>query len=108
MWLMLQQDEPSDYVVATGLAHSVRECLEIAFDHVGLPIDDHVVIDPALRRPAEVEHLVGNASKAKQVLGWEPEVDFEQLIRMMVDADLALLSGAGPHSGRGRWRVAAE
>jgi GDPmannose 4,6-dehydratase len=108
MWLMLQQDEPGDYVVATGLAHSVRECLEIAFDHAGVAIDDHVVLDPALRRPAEVEHLVGNASKAKQVLGWEPEVDFEQLIRMMVDADLALLSGSGPYSGRGRWRVAAE
>jgi GDPmannose 4,6-dehydratase len=108
MWLMLQQDTPSDYVVATGLAHSVRECLEIAFDHAGLPVDDHVVIDPALRRPAEVEHLVGDASKAKRVLGWEPEVDFERLIRMMVDADIALLSGSRPQSSRDRWRVAAE
>jgi GDPmannose 4,6-dehydratase len=108
MWLMLQQDEPSDYVVATGIAHSVRECVEIAFDHAGLPVDDHVVIDPALRRPAEVEHLVGDASKAKRVLGWEPKVDFERLIRMMVDADMALLSGSGPQSSLDRWRVAAE
>jgi GDPmannose 4,6-dehydratase len=91
MWLMLQQDEPSDYVIATGIAHSVRECLEIAFDHAGIPIDDHVVIDESFRRPAEVEHLVGDASKAKRLLGWEPTVDFEQLIRMMVDADLELL-----------------
>src|SRR5450755_3504454 len=98
MWLMLQQDEPSDYVVATGIAHSVRDCVEVAFEHVGLPLGDHVVLDPAYLRPAEVEHLVGDASKAKRVLGWEPEVSFEQLIRMMVDADLALLRhqlGAG-------------
>ncbi len=91
MWLMLQQDEPQDYVVATGVAHSVRDCLEIAFDHAGLPIDDHVVIDPTLMRPAEVDNLVGDASKARRLLGWEPRVSFEQLIRMMVDADLALL-----------------
>jgi GDPmannose 4,6-dehydratase len=91
MWLMLQQDQPDDYVVATGVAHSVRDCLEIAFDHAGLTIDDHVVIDESLKRPAEVEHLIGDASKARRMLGWEPEVDFEQLIRMMVDADLALL-----------------
>jgi GDPmannose 4,6-dehydratase len=91
MWLMLQQDEPSDYVIATGVSHSVRDCLEIAFDHAGLPIDDRVVIDESLKRPAEVEHLVGDASKAKRVLGWEPSVSFEQLIRMMVDTDLALL-----------------
>ena len=91
MWLMLQQDQPDDYVVATGAAHSVRDCLEIAFDHAGLSVDDHVEIDPALLRPAEVEHLVGDASKARQLLGWEPKVSFEQLIRMMVDADQALL-----------------
>ncbi len=91
MHTMLQQDEPSDYVIATGIAHSVRDCLEIAFDHAGVPIDDHVVIDESLRRPAEVEHLVGDASKAKQVLGWEPSIHFEELIRMMVDADLELL-----------------
>ncbi len=93
MWLMLQQDAPADYVVATGKSHSVRQCLEIAFDHAGLAIDDSVVLDPALLRPAEVEHLVGDASKAKRVLGWEPELSFEELIRMMVDADLALLKG---------------
>jgi GDPmannose 4,6-dehydratase len=92
MWMMLQQDRPDDYVVATGVAHSVRDCLEVAFDQAGLECDSHVVIDPSLKRPAEVEHLIGDASKARRVLSWEPEVDFEQLIRMMVDADLALLS----------------
>jgi GDPmannose 4,6-dehydratase len=91
MWLMLQQDQPEDYVIASGAAHSVRDCLEIAFDHAGLPIDDHLEIDPSLLRPAEVEHLVGDASKAKQILGWEPEVSFEALIRMMVESDQALL-----------------
>jgi GDPmannose 4,6-dehydratase len=91
MWLMLQQDQPDDFVIATGSAHSVRECLEVAFDHAGLQIDEHVVIDASLKRPAEVEHLIGDASKAKRQLGWEPEVSFEELIRMMVDADLALL-----------------
>jgi GDPmannose 4,6-dehydratase len=91
MWMMLQQDEPDDYVIATGVGHSVRECVEVAFDHAGVSIDDHVVIDPSFLRPAEVEHLVGDASRAKEKLGWEPEVSFEQLIRMMVDADLALL-----------------
>ena len=91
MWMMLQQDEPDDYVIATGVAHSVRECVEVAFDHAGVSIDDHVVIDPSFLRPAEVEHLIGDAGKAREKLGWEPEVSFEQLIRMMVDADLALL-----------------
>jgi len=91
MWMMLQRDEAEDYVVATGTAHSVRECLEIAFDHAGLSVDDHFEIDPTQLRPAEVEHLIGDAGKAKQVLGWEPQVSFEALIRMMVDADLALL-----------------
>jgi GDPmannose 4,6-dehydratase len=91
MWLMLQQDEPDDYVIATGVAHSVRHCVEVAFEHAGVSIDDHVVIDPSFLRPAEVEHLIGDASKARSVLGWEPEVSFEELIRTMVDADLALL-----------------
>jgi GDPmannose 4,6-dehydratase len=91
MWLMLQQDEPDDYVVATGVAHSVRDCVEVAFDHVGLAPDDYVVLDHSFLRPAEVEHLIGDASKARRVLGWEPVVSFEQLIRMMVDADLARL-----------------
>ncbi len=91
MWMMLQQDTPDDYVVATGVAHSVRKCLDIAFDQAGLSADDHLALDPALIRPAEVEHLIGDASKAKERLGWQPETDFEQLIRMMVDADLVLL-----------------
>jgi GDPmannose 4,6-dehydratase len=91
MWLMLQRDEPEDFVIATGEAHSVREALEVAFDHAELSIDDHVVIDRGLLRPAEVEHLIGDATKARRILGWEPEVNFEQLMRMMVDADLELL-----------------
>ncbi len=91
MWLMLQQDEPQDFVIATGESHSVRECLEVAFDHAGLSIEDHLVIDPALIRPAEVEHLIGDATKARRLLGWEPEVSFEALIRMMVDSDVELL-----------------
>jgi GDPmannose 4,6-dehydratase len=91
MWLMLQQDMAEDFVIATGVTHSVRECVEVAFDHVGLDLDSHVVIDPRFLRPAEVEHLIGDASKARRILGWEPKVDFESLIRMMVDADLALL-----------------
>jgi GDPmannose 4,6-dehydratase len=70
----------------------VRECVEIAFDQAGIPIDDHVVLDPTFLRPAEVDELVGDSSKAKRDLGWEPEVSFEQLIRMMVDADLTLLA----------------
>jgi GDPmannose 4,6-dehydratase len=87
MWRMLQQDEAGDYVVATGVAHSVRKCLEVAFDHVGLEVGDHVVIDPAYMRPAEVEQLVGDSSKAKRVLGWQPQTSFEQMIRLMVDSD---------------------
>jgi GDPmannose 4,6-dehydratase len=102
MHAMLQQDEPDDYVIATGQAHSVRDCLEIAFDHAGVSIDDHVVIDPTLLRPAEVEHLIGDASKARRVLGWEPEVGFEELIRMMVEADLALLKRERRLSPTGR------
>ena len=91
MWMMLQQEQAEDFVIATGTARSVRDCVEIAFDRAGIPIDDHLVIDPAFLRPAEVEHLVGDASKAKRVLDWEPEIDFEALIRMMVDSDLRLL-----------------
>ncbi len=94
MWLMLQQDRPEDYVIATGQTHSVKEFLEIAFDHVGLHWQDYVVQDPRFMRPAEVDQLVGDASKARQVLDWEPSVSFEELVRTMVDADLALLQGA--------------
>jgi GDPmannose 4,6-dehydratase len=105
MWMMLQQDSPGDYVVATGLAHSVRDCLEIAFDHAGIEVDDHVAIDESLKRPAEVDHLVGDASKAERELGWKAKTSFEQLIRLMVDADYELLRGAGRASasvGRAR------
>jgi GDPmannose 4,6-dehydratase len=88
MWLMLQQDTPDDYVVATNEAHSVRRLVEIAFGHVGLDWQKHVVVDPRFLRPAEVDHLIGNPAKAKEKLGWQPEVSFEQLVKMMVDADL--------------------
>ena len=88
MWMMLQQDKADDYVVATGETHSVRKFLEIAFAHVGLNYEDYVVIDPEFIRPAEVELLLGNPAKAKQKLGWQPKVSFEQLVAMMVDADL--------------------
>ena len=94
MWLMLQRDEPEDYVIATGIAHSVRDCVAIAFDQAGLAVEDHVVIDSSLVRPAEVDHLIGDHSKAQRDLGWEPTTDFETLIRMMVDADHAQLSRA--------------
>ena len=91
MWLMLQQKEPSDYVIATGKEHSVKELVEIAFGHLGLKWKDYVVIDPALIRPAEVDHLVGDYSKAKKELGWEPHVSFQELIEMMVEADMERL-----------------
>ncbi len=91
MWLMLQQDEPDDFVIATGIKHSVREVVEIAFAQAGLNAQDHVEIDPAFFRPAEVHTLCGDASKARDELGWQPEVGFEELIRMMVDADLELV-----------------
>ncbi len=88
MWLMLQQDEPSDYVVATGEEHSVREFVEIAFERVGLDPDKHVVVDPRFLRPAEVDHLVGDASKARRELEWAPRTSFRELVELMVDADL--------------------
>jgi GDPmannose 4,6-dehydratase len=92
MWLMLQQDEGDDYVVATGEAHSVRELVEAAFAHVGLDWDEHVRVDESLRRgKAELHDLVGDASKARERLGWEPSVSFEQLVRMLVDADVERL-----------------
>src|SRR5499427_2704075 len=91
MWLMLQQDRPFDYVIATGVSHSVRQLVEIAFARVGLDWKKYVHVDPALLRPAEVEHLLGDASKAKAELGWTPSVNFTQLVEMMVDADLARL-----------------
>ena len=96
MWLMLQQDRADDYVIATGRSHSVRELVEVAFARAGLDWRDHVRTDPALLRPAEVDHLIGDPGKAETALGWRPGVDFEGLVRMMVDADLERLSGARP------------
>jgi GDPmannose 4,6-dehydratase len=93
MWLMLQQDVADDFVVATGETHSVREFLQIAFSHVGLNFEDYVVIDPEFIRPAEVELLLGDPAKAKAKLNWEPEVSFEKLVTMMVDADMDRQSG---------------
>ncbi|NIR42498.1 MAG: GDP-mannose 4,6-dehydratase [Gemmatimonadetes bacterium] len=96
MWQMLQQDEPDDYVVGTGVQHSVRDLVEVAFERVGLDPQDHVVQDESLLRPADVENLVADASRARQRLGWEPTVDFTGLVEMMVDADLdRLRSGSG-------------
>ena len=88
MWRMLQQPEPRDYVVGTGVSHSVRDLVDIAFGHVGLAWESHVVLDPALIRPAEVEALVADPARARADLGWSPSVSFEEMIRMMVDADL--------------------
>jgi len=94
MWLMLQQPEPDDYVVATGISHSVRDLVETAFGHVGLNWQNYVRLDPLLIRPAEVDHLIGDSSKARERLGWSPSVDFARLVTMMVDADLKALQGA--------------
>jgi GDPmannose 4,6-dehydratase len=94
MWLMLQRDEPDDFVVATGETHSVRELCEIAFSHAGLDWQEHVVVDERFLRPAEVDLLVGDATKAHEVLRWEQTVDFPRLVAMMVDADVDLLRAA--------------
>jgi GDPmannose 4,6-dehydratase len=88
MWLMLQQDEPSDYVVATGEEHSVREFVELGFQRAGLDPEKHVVVDPRFLRPAEVDHLVGDASKARRALEWSPRTSFRELVELMVDADV--------------------
>jgi len=103
MWLMLQQEKADDYVIATGISHSVQDLVEIAFGRVGLDWQKYVRRDPALIRPAEVEHLRGDASKARAELGWTPRVDFKQLIEMMVDADLKRLS-----SGQAASRLAVR
>jgi len=92
MWLMLQQDRPDDFVIATGVSHSVKDLVEIAFARVGLDWQKYVRVDQALLRPAEVDHLLGDPTKAPTELGWTPAVDFKQLIEMMVDADMALLA----------------
>src|SRR5438874_1463120 len=92
MWLMLQQDRPEDFVIATGVAHSVRELIQIAFARVQLDWEKHVRVDPALLRPAEVDHLLGAASKARRQLQWTPDVDFKHLVEMMMDADVERLA----------------
>jgi GDPmannose 4,6-dehydratase len=93
MWLMLQQDNPEDYVIATGEAHSVRECCEVAFDEAGLGnFEQYVTIDPSFVRPAEVDHLIGSSAKAERDLGWRPQTSFEELIRLMTRADIELLA----------------
>ncbi len=102
MWLMLQHDKPDDYVIATGETHSIRELVETAFSHLGMDWKDHVVQDPAFVRPAEVDLLVGDASKARRELGWEPKVTFQELIRMMVDADMERES-----QQKGDWKALA-
>jgi GDPmannose 4,6-dehydratase len=98
MWMMLQQDQPDDYVVATGETHSVRELAEIAFSHVGLDYRDHVVQDERHMRPAEVDLLIGDPTHAREKLGWQPDVDFQTLVRRMVDADVALVGAVRSRS----------
>jgi GDPmannose 4,6-dehydratase len=94
MWLMLQRDEPADYVIATGTSHSVRECCQVAFDEAGIgDFEQYITIDPAFVRPAEVDHLIGSPAKAEAELGWKPATSFEQLIRLMTRSDLQLLGG---------------
>ena len=100
MWLMLQQPEADDFVVATGISHSVRELVEVAFGCAGLDWQQYVKLDPALVRPAEVDHLIGDATKAQRILGWKPQVDFRGLISMMVDADLERLRASTPIAAR--------
>jgi GDPmannose 4,6-dehydratase len=97
MWMMLQQDQPGDYVVATGQTQSVRRFCELAFEHVGLDYRDYVVQDERFMRPAEVDLLVGDSRKARAVLGWQPETSFEELVRLMVEADLKLLRALSSH-----------
>jgi GDPmannose 4,6-dehydratase len=100
MWLMLQQDRADDYVIATGISHSVRQLVETAFGHVGLDWNAYVKLDPKFIRPAEVEHLIGDNAKAKAALGWTPSVNFTGLVKMMVDADLARVASEPRPSDR--------
>jgi len=99
MWLMLQQDNPQDYVIATGKTYTVRHLLDVAFSHAGLDYRNYIEIDPALLRPAEVHHLRGDCSKAARELGWQPKTTFEDLIQAMVDEDLVRLGGTPAHLG---------
>jgi GDPmannose 4,6-dehydratase len=98
MWMMLKNKEPEDFVIATGKNHSVKQLVKTAFDHVGLDYKKYVKVDPRLIRPAEVEHLLGDSSKASKILGWKPEVSFEKLVKMMVDADLERVKKEMRHS----------
>jgi GDPmannose 4,6-dehydratase len=100
MWSMLQREQPDDYVIATGVSHSVRDLVEVAFAHAGLDWRAHVKLDPKLIRPAEVEHLIGDNTKARIDLGWQPAVDFVALIKMMVDADVERVADAPRHADR--------
>jgi GDPmannose 4,6-dehydratase len=102
MWMMLQQDQPDDYVVSTGVSHSVRELVQVACDHAGLDWTKCVRQDPKMFRPAEVDHLIGDPAKARATLGWTPEVDFHALVRMMVDADVRRVSAT--RSAEHAWR----
>jgi GDPmannose 4,6-dehydratase len=101
MWLMLQQDEPDDYVIATNETHTVRELVDVAFDHVGLDPADYVKQDPRFMRPAEVDQLIGSYDKAEAQLGWTPSTRFEELVRLMVDADMELLESGVPRKQAG-------
>jgi GDPmannose 4,6-dehydratase len=101
MWLMLQQDEPDDFVIATGEAHSVRELVEVAFEHAGLDPEQYVRLDPQFLRPAEVEHLIGDPAKAREKLGWKPRTSFEEMVKLMVDADIEMLARGVPQKQAG-------
>jgi GDPmannose 4,6-dehydratase len=96
MWRMVQREEPGTYVIATGRSHSIRDLLAAAFQRVGLAWEDHVVVDPGLCRPAEVDALLGDCTRARRELGWEPSITFRELVAMMVDHDLAAIQGARP------------
>ena len=100
MWLMLQQDEPYDIVIGTGEAHTVREFVDAAFSYVGLDYKDYVKIDPRYFRPTEVDYLEADASKSKEILGWEPKVRYRDLVHIMVDADLERLGQEAPGEGK--------
>jgi GDPmannose 4,6-dehydratase len=101
MWLMLQQDAPDDYVIATNETHTVKELVDVAFDHVGLDPGDYVKQDPRFMRPAEVDQLIGSYDKAEAQLGWTPSTRFEELVRLMVDADMELLESGVPRKQAG-------
>jgi GDPmannose 4,6-dehydratase len=101
MWMMLQEDAPDDYVIATGEAHSVRELVDVAFAHVGVDPEEYVRIDERYLRPAEVEHLIGDPSKAREKLGWTPTTSFDDMVRLMVDSDLELLASGVPQKQAG-------